>query len=345
MHVHGGDVYNKSGVIDFSANINLAGIPKGISDAAKAGVDFSIHYPDVKCRKLKEAISDYIKIPTDYIRCGNGAADIIFSMVFAKKPKKALMPAPSFYEYEQALRAVDCEIEYYILKEENEFSFDDGFIDALDDTFDIVFICNPNNPTGRLSSPEYLRKLLKKCSENNVLMVLDECFNDLIEEPEKYTIEKDILDNKNLLVLKAFTKIFAIPGLRLGFGLTSNKELLEKMAEVSQPWSVSVPAQMAGVAALKETEYVKKSKALIKEEKEFLLSEFDRLGIKVFGHGANYIFFKSIDNLSEMTKERDILIRDCSNYVGLKNGYYRIAVRGHEDNVKLISLFEELLSK
>lgn len=345
MHKHGGDIYGKDNIIDFSANINQKGIPEGIVKAALEGIRMSIHYPDVRCQELREGIAKKENLPVEYIRCGNGAADVIFSLVLAKKPKKALLPAPTFYEYEQALRAVECEIEYYYLKDENDFMFDEGYFDYLKDDIDIVFICNPNNPSGALCEKDYLKKVVKKCEEKDILLVLDECFNDLLDEPSKYSMTDELKETKNLFILKAFTKLYAMPGLRLGYGLSKDEELLAKIAEVSQPWSVSIPAQKAGIAALKEDRYVKESKAEIKKEREYLLKSFKRLGIRTFGSHANYIFFKAWDNLNVQCEEHGILIRDCSNYEGLTKGYYRIAVRIHEDNEKLISLLEKLMEE
>lgn len=342
MHIHGGDVYRKKDVIDFSANINLKGIPQGIIDAACKGVEMSIHYPDVRCQELREALSKEENLPIEYIRCGNGAADVIFSLVLAMKPSKALLPAPTFYEYEQALRAVGCDISYFYLKEDNYFEFDDSIFELTEDSTDIMFLCNPNNPTGALADKEFLIKLVNKCKEKNVLLVLDECFNDFLDEPEKYSMTEELSQHDNLFILKAFTKIYAIPGLRLGYGLCSNINILDKMKEVSQPWSVSIPAQMAGVAALKEKEYVIESKKEIKKERKFLLENLKNMGFTTFGSHANYIFFRAWEKLSKQTEEKDILIRDCSNYEGLDKGYFRIAVRTHDDNEKLINLLKEL---
>lgn len=345
MHKHGGDVYGKADVIDYSANINLRGIPEGIVQAALEGIKASIHYPDVRCQELREAIAAEEGLPVDYIRCGNGAADVIFSLVLATKPKKALMPAPTFYEYEQALRANGCDITYHYLREENDFLFGEDFIDALNSEYDIVFVCNPNNPSGGLCKPDYMKRVLAKCEECDILLVLDECFNDLLDEPEAYTMVSELKNSKHLFILKAFTKLYAMPGIRLGYGLCSDTDIFEKMREVSQPWSVSIPAQKAGIAALREKEYVKESKAEIKEEREFLLSNLHRLGIKTYGSHANYIFFKAWENLNVQCEKNNVLIRDCSNYEGLSQGFFRIAVRRRNDNEKLIALFEKLMEE
>lgn len=203
----------------------------------------------------------------------------------------------------------------------------------------MVFICNPNNPTGELVSIELLEKILKRCREKDVMLVMDECFNDFIEEPERYTMKSYLKDNKNLFILKAFTKIYAMAGLRLGYGLSSDESLLKKMTSVSQPWAVSIPAQIAGVQALKEKEYLKKTEELIRKESNYLKEALKKLNMKIYGSKANYIFFKDNDNqeLKAYLESRGIMIRDCSNYIGLTKGYYRICVKEHKDNERLIN--------
>ncbi len=229
---------------------------------------------------------------------------------------------------------------------------------------------------------------------------MDECFLDFVKEPESYTLKgvlkeypnlfllkaftkryamagvrlesytlKGVLkEYPNLFLLKAFTKRYAMAGVRLGYGLTANRELLEKMESVTQPWNVSSLAQAAGLAALKEREYVKQGretvfreqeflkKAALKEreyvkqgretvfrEQEFLKKEMKALGFQVFPSDANYIFFKGEQNLFEKCVEKGILIRDCSNYPGLKSGFFRIAVKSHEDNKTLLRVLREII--
>lgn len=342
MHKHGGDIYGKTDVIDFSANINLMGIPKGVAQAAYEGVLQSAHYPDIHCAQLRKALSAAEGLPMEQIICGNGAADLIFSLVFSHKPKKALIPAPTFYEYEQALRAVGCGVEYFYLTEENQFQFTPDFLDRITPDLDMVFLCNPNNPTGCLLDRAFLCQLLSVCRERGVLVILDECFNDFLDQPETFTMKGKLGEYPNLFLLKAFTKLYAMAGLRLGYGLCANQEILGKIKEAAQPWSVSIPAQTAGIAALKETAYVRESRALIRQERAYLKEALQELGFQLYGSAANYIFFHAWEGLAGACEARGILIRDCSNYEGLGQGYYRIAVRTRPDNEKLINLFQEL---
>lgn len=341
---HGGDIYTykekyKREVLDYSANINPLGMPRGVKEALIKSMDSWTNYPDPLCRDLKNDLSDNEKIENEYIILGNGAADIIFRLVYALKPKKAIVLAPTFSEYEEALTSVNCKVQYHYLKEEDGFSLKDDFIESINDDIDMVFICNPNNPTGEIVSTELLEKILKRSREKDVMLVIDECFNDFLEEPERYSMKDFLEENKNLFILKAFTKIYAMAGLRLGYGLSSDQMLLKKMTAVSQPWAVSIPAQIAGVQALKEKEYLKKTEELIREESNYLKEALRKLGMKIYGSKANYIFFKDKDGqqLKAYLEGRGIMIRDCSNYVGLTKGYYRICVKERKDNEKLIS--------
>ena len=337
-HTHGGDVYRHAQVIDFSANINFRGMPQSVKEAAKQAVELCGNYPDTKCEKLREAIETREEIPKHKIICGNGAADLIFSLVLAKKPKQALLVAPTFFEYEQALCSVDCTNEKYYLSEENGFELKEDFIERITPQMDIVFLCNPNNPTGLLVEKAMLEKILARCEACGTLLVLDECFNDFLEFPDAYSMKDYVLRTKNLFILKAFTKMYAMAGLRLGYGFCNDEELLEMMTLIRQPWSVSIPAQMAGIEAAKEVNFAKESARMIQEEKQKLLGEMQSKGYLVLESKANYLFFKGVDDFDTYCLEKGIMIRNCSNYEGLEKGWYRIAVKSPEDNQKLVSI-------
>ncbi|BCN32966.1 pyridoxal phosphate-dependent aminotransferase [Anaeromicropila herbilytica] len=341
-NMHGGDIYSYQNITDFSTNINPLGIPKAVKDAVIDSLAICNQYPDVRHLSLRKSLSEKDNIDIPNIICGNGAADLIFSLCLALKPKKALLLAPTFSEYEQALHAVDCSIIYYKLLEENQFELQTNFLDNLTNDLDIVFLCNPNNPTGHVIKVPFLNEILSLCEKKNIFLVIDECFNDFLDNPSVYTIKDCVSKHSHLFVLKAFTKLYAIPGLRLGYGYCSNTKLLDRMHQVSQPWSVSIPALAAGVAALKEDEYVTRTRALIREEREYLTRELPQYGLSLFESKANYIFFKGPSNFYENMLSEGYLIRDCSNYPGLSKGYYRIAVKSHPENVQLLEKVRKL---
>lgn len=352
--IHGGDIYSArekgiEDILDFSANINPKGLPERVKQSIIDGLDSCVNYPDPLCRQLTSAISEFEKIGTESIICGNGAADIIFRFALALKPKKALVLAPTFAEYEIALDTVGCETVHYELKEDEGFIVNEEYLDVLDSSYDAIFLCNPNNPTGQLVSKELLEKILKICKEKEIIMVLDECFIEFVNDFEKYTMTSYIEKCKNLFILKAFTKSYAMPGLRLGYGLCGNRELLKQITDMGQPWAVSVPAQIAGIQALKETVYLEESLKEIWKERAYLVAELNKLGIKNYNPAANYILLRvdetssyEVSTFKEKLLEKGIIIRDCSNYVGLKEGYYRIAVKSHSANERLINALKSI---
>lgn len=340
--IHGGDVYSTENLrVDFSANINPLGMPDPVKAAAIASLSQCGCYPDPLCRKLRSALSEKEQLPMDWIVCGNGAADVIFRLALAVKPKKALVLAPAFAEYEQALSAVECEIHHHFLLAENDFNVTDSILKELSTGIDLVFLCNPNNPTGQVIAPPLLERILMKCRACGILLVLDECFNDFLDKPEIHTLKGKLGKFPNLLILKAFTKIYAMAGLRLGYGLCSDQALLERIFSAGQPWSVSIPAQEAGVQALKETEYLRCTAELIPAERQWLKSELEKQGFRVLGSKANYLFFKAYRNLKEKLLKKGILIRSCENYPGLDGTYYRVAVRTREENRLLAEALED----
>jgi threonine-phosphate decarboxylase len=345
MHIHGGDIYTYQNMLDFSANINPLGIPESVVKAAAEGAALCAAYPDTQCRELKAALAAHEGIPAENIVCGNGAADLIFALALALRPKRALLIAPGFHEYEQALRAVGCDIQYYYLREENGFTLDEAYLDALTDDLDITFFCNPNNPTGIAMPRDFLLQVLTKCRQNGIRLILDECFNEFLDAPANFSLKPELTQNPHLFILKAFTKLYAMPGLRLGYGFSADEKLLAQLAEVSQPWSVSTPAQKAGLAALKETEYVTQAQAMVKQERTRLLAGLQELGCTTYHSMANYIFFRALPGLTEACRAKNILIRDCSNYVGLGAGFYRIAVKAPDENTRLLEVLKTALNE
>ena len=227
-----------------------------------------------------------------------------------------------------------------MLTENDSFVLSEAYLDILHKGLDMAFLCNPNNPTGMLIPHRLLKKILEKCRKLDILLVVDECFLDFVKDPEEYSLKRSLSGFNNLFILKAFTKRYAMAGVRLGYGLCSDRKLMERMELCVQPWNVSTMAQAAGLQALTETEYVEEGRQLVFREAQWLKDELVRIGYKVFPSEANYIFFKGPGELFDFCLRKRILIRDCSNYPGLTKGYYRIAVKRHEENVKLIEALE-----
>ena len=336
MQIHGGDIYNNDVELDFSANINPFGMPEKIYEAAICGVKESIHYPDPNCDELRSAISKKEHVAKEHIICGNGAAEIIFTLVHAKKAKQALVFIPSFIEYEQALNAFGCKIKHYELRKEDCYEVTKEILLHITKELDMMFLCNPNNPTGLTISKELLQQIIDQCKEKEVLLVLDECFQDFLEEKESDSKVSQVNENPFLFILKAFTKMYAVAGVRLGYGMCSDRKLIKRMNEVTQPWNVSIPAQRIGIAACVEEEFEEKTRAYIKVQREYLAKELKKLGFHVYPSKANYIFFEGPEGLYDLCLKQRILIRSCENYQGLSRKHYRVAVKLKQDNERLI---------
>ena len=331
-------------MIDFSVNVTPLGIPENIRKAMEESLSRAGWYPDDSKRKLKEALGEKYGLAMADICVGNGASDLIFRTVFALRPKQALVLAPTFAEYEAALRCVDARIEYYPI-DPGDFQVKADLCGQIGPETDMVFLCNPNNPTGQTTEKELLIRVMNRCNKCGTILVLDECFIEFLEEPERYECRGYLTQYPNVVIIKAFTKIFCMPGVRLGYALCENAALRKRMRAMLQPWNVSVTAQEAGVAALVDCEaYLKRTREYIKKEKFWMTERMRKLGLNVWGSEANYIFFKGKAGLYEKALKSGLLIRDCSNYPGLKKGYYRVAVKLHEQNEKLIEVLEEVLS-
>ena len=336
--LHGGDIYRHPGVIDFSVNTNPLGTPESVKRAVQESVAKIEHYPDVRCEALRKAISRFEQVNMEEILCGNGAAELFFAAVQAVCPQKALVIAPSFSEYEEALRSVGAEAEYYYLCEEDNFQIQEDYVDKLSEEIDMIFLCNPNNPTGQTIDRDMLIKILDRCKKQNIVVILDECFLEFLDEPNRYEMSNLRGEYPNLLIIKAFTKIFSMPGLRLGYAISSNPDILEEMSWKLQQWNVSVPAQMAGVAALENPkEYIRQTREYVSGQREYMRNIMKMMGYVVFASKANYLFFKGRPGLEKEALEAGFLIRDCQNYEGLSEGFYRIAVRTKEENERLIT--------
>ena len=211
--------------LDFSANVSPLGLPEGVALAIVNALPTADRYPDPLCRELRQKLSASENVHENQILCGNGAADLIFRLVLAKKPRRTLLPAPTFAEYASALKTVGCEVEYFFLKEENDFEITEELLSALHETIDMVFLCQPNNPTGQIVTSDFLEKLLKKCRACHATPVIDECFLDFLPEHESRTAKHFLAQFPELVILKAFTKLYAMAGVRLGYVLSGDEKL------------------------------------------------------------------------------------------------------------------------
>lgn len=341
---HGGDLYAaqmeyEGKILDFSVNLNPMGPPASVLDAARDGISRSEQYPDPECRALRQALSRRDGVPADRIFCGNGASELIFRLALALKPEKALMTAPTFSEYEAALRQAGCRCVFYPLRAEQNFDLQADFPDWIRPGVELVLLCDPNNPTGRRIPREILRAVLEKCRETGAVLAIDQCFLELSDGAPQVPLP----ELPNLVLLRAFTKSYAIPGLRLGYCVCGNPALLGKLRQSGPCWNVSLPAQAAGIACCGLPDWPERGRALLRPCRERLRKELSDLGLRVIPGEANYLLFQApgVMDLRKRLLRQGILIRDCGNYRGLGPDWYRVAVRREEDNLRLIAALEQ----
>lgn len=338
--IHGGDIYSNRVNMDFSVNVNPLGMPKAVAAALHDAVDMCVGYPDMAEKKLKSAVGRMLKVPEEYLLFGNGASELFMGIVHGMKPRKILIPVPSFYGYEYVSGAVGGEVVFYPLREEKDFLPGEDFPMALTEDVELLFLANPNNPTGRLMSKEYLRRLLNACRQKGITVVLDECFIEFCGKD--FSMVSEIEEYDNLLLVRAFTKIYAIPGVRLGYLIGSDRSMLSEIKRQLPEWNLSVFAHAAGSVCAGQSTFITETIDYVKRERQFLTDNLRQMNLRAFPGEANFILLYSDIPLYESLLERGILIRDCGNFRGLSKGYYRIAVKSRKENETLLKVLREL---
>ena len=351
MKAHGGDIYSPYAIekgkslVDFSANLNPLGMPERAKAAIAAHLNDYEVYPDTEYRSLRAAIGRWEGVDPGEVCVGCGAADLIFRLAWALRPQRGLVAAPTFSEYAAALRSVGCAVEEAPLRRERGFALDTDFVGAVRPGTEIVFVCSPNNPTGVLTERDTLVKLADRCREVGAVLVVDECFLDFAPDAADYTMKPILHEYENLVILRAFTKLFAMAGLRLGY-LLSAGPVPERVRGTGQPWSVSTVAAVCGEAALQEPGWREKSAAYVAEERAFLFNGLREAGLEVLPGAANYLLFRSeCTALYEALLPCGILLRRCANFTGLDAHWYRAAVRTREENGRLLAALNEVKAR
>lgn len=338
--LHGGDIYRNQVAIDFSVNVNPLGVPKSVEAALHEAVGQCSRYPDIRAEKLKQAVSKMIAVPGEKILFGNGASELFMAIIHGIKPKKTVIPIPSFYGYEYAAEAAEGEVLYYETKANNDFVWQEDLFSVLTEETDVLFLANPNNPTGKLVSREEVKKVISYCFGKGITVVLDECFIEFCGR--ECSMMPEIEAFPNLILVRAFTKIFSIPGVRLGYLVCSDKWLLQKIGRQLPEWNLSGFAQEAGYACAMQTEFTERTAAFLQKERQFLEDGLRQMGFHVFSGKANFLLIYSEHPWYDRLLERGILIRDCGNFRGLSKGFYRVAVKNREENERLLKTMGEI---
>lgn len=354
---HGGEVWEAASgrgvqprsIIDFSANVNPLGPPKGALKAIERSLWRISFYPDPKSTELREAVSKRFEgIGPDNLVVGNGSTELIhlFAEVFVDKGDVALIPEPTFGEYEVAVRKAGGRPRH--VKLGRSFSLDPApFLKEVKFGPKVIFLCNPNNPTGALAPREDLLEIIEGALKEDALVFLDEDFIDFVEDGA--SLVGEVEDYRNLFVLRSFTKAYGLAGLRVGY-VAACKEAAGLLAKAKTPWNVNCLAQAAALAALNDESYLERTRRFVEAERSFLAGELKRLkALKVFPSSANFIFVDvrraglTAAQLKEEMLKRGILIRDCSSFRGLDEFYVRVAVRTREENERLLEALREVV--
>lgn len=335
-----------NGILDFSASINPFGYPRKVREVIRENFDDILHYPDIDCSDLRKCLARKLGHAEDEIIVGNGSTELFYLIPRALRPAKGIIFQPAFSEFAEALKSSHAEVLNTLLKEEDNFCFTYSAGDFHDKKAAMVFFCNPNNPTGHLVEKPVILNMARQ--HPHIIFVVDEAFIDFVDEPERYSVISETGTTSNLIVVRSLTKFYGFPGLRIGY-LVTRPDVASKLMTYKEPWSVNTFAQYAAMAALEDREFVSKSRELIFHEQSYLFSELSRInGLAPYKPTANYLFIKikrdgvTASWLHEQLLGLGIAIRDCSNFTGLDDTYFRVAVRTREENMRLIAALKSV---
>lgn len=342
--MHGGNIYGNEIEYDFSVNLNPLGPPKSVRDALAAALNHVEEYPDPEYRELRRGLVNYWQLAKEQLVLGNGASELILGIIRTLAPKNCMVTAPCYSGYETALNAAapSCWIHRIPLRAEDDFTLPENICQEIARVKpNLLILTNPNNPNGKRISANRLREIADACRAAGTVLLMDECFLALSGGDEDSLIHCIRSEALPAVVLRAFTKTFAIPGVRLGYAVCS-APMAERIQRELPEWNLSVFAQYAGRAALEAAAggtsgYLTASVEMVAREREYLMAELESLGLRVFPSDANYILFQFRDReLHQKLLDKGILIRDCRDYHGLTAGFYRTAVRTHRENTALL---------
>lgn len=352
--VHGADINSAAKlygleadkIIDFSSNINPF-IVESMDKIVAAGVENLQKYPDIKYRRLRKNIADYLRVDDSQVIPGNGATEIIYLLMRNLSGRLAIIN-PTFSEYRKGAEIAGLSVVDFVMDWKKDFKLDLDEIYRRKDEFDSIFICNPNNPDG---SVREIKKLLEFAEKEGKLLIVDETFIEFADSEKDRSLVNMVEKSKNLFIIRAVTKFFGIPGIRLGYGISANRELLQKMYDEKEPWTINSFADSASDFIFKEDEYIRKSKEYFSKERVCMINEINKIdGIKAFNSDANFILVRFenrnvLDVKENLLKRAGLLIRDASNFIGLDSSFARVAIKNHEQNTVLVDALRSVLGE
>jgi threonine-phosphate decarboxylase len=352
---HGGNIFTVARalgvapdqILDFSASINPLGMSPLVRKAMASSIDSLIHYPDTSHTGLKLALAKFHDLPPDHFTIANGSTELIYNLPAMLPGSKALIISPSFSEYVRALRQHGWETEHFILTPESGFSIDmDRLEQVLAGGVELLFICNPGNPSGTLYPPQIIEEIYSLCLSAGTFMVLDEAFMDFCEEG---SAKRMIVQKNNAVVLRSMTKFCGIPGLRLGYAI-SNATLAGQLDSMGGPWRVNTLALAAGAAALQDVRHNQESLEFVSRERGRLFERLEKFAqLRLYSSRVNYLLVEIVEGMtSRELKERllpyRVLIRDCASFTGLSGQFFRVAVRTADENNRLLECLGNVLT-
>ena len=335
----------------FNANLNPLGIPESVKKAISENINSITKYPDIYYNNLKNAVADYTGMALDRIVMGNGSSDLYKLFAALVMPKKALILSPGPMEYENVLSSYGCEVEYYDLKEDNEFELDiTDFISKLDESLDIIMISNPNNPTSKLISFSDIKALLDVCREKNIFLIIDEMYIEFVDEYKDYTSISLTDDYKNFAVIRSVSKFFSVPGLRFAYAIMNNDELMALVDITTTKNNIASLTALAAAAMFKDEKYIEEGQSMIHTERSLVyLAMSTSKNIKLFKPHANYMLVKLLKDdvdssiVSEHCNQRGIIIRRGDNIRGLSNKFIRICFMNPKQNDLMVNTILEIV--
>lgn len=358
-HFHGSDLeaienayhIKKEDLISFSANINPLGISYQLRSTLAENLDAIMTYPDRNYTQLRSCMASYVKTVPEHIILGNGSTELISLFIQICHPKKALVLGPTYSEYEREISLGGGTTLYYPLREEEDFQMNvKDFCQNLSQEIDLVVLCNPNNPTSTAITQDKMRHILDVCQKNSIFVMVDETYVEFAPDEAEITSIPLTKEYDNLIILRGTSKFFAAPGLRLGYAVTGNLQLLETIHTKQNPWSIHSLAEVAGRLMFSDQEYIKHTKSLICTQRDRMYQELSSWdSVKVYPACANFILVRILreditsHDVFEHCIRRGLVIRDCSTFPYLDSNYFRFCIMSEEDNTRLLHALREIL--
>ena len=358
MVFHGSDIekicevyhLNQKDIVKFGANVNPLGLSENVKKQLASRLDILSSYPDRNYTTLRSTISEYCNVPAEFILPGNGSSELISLLIQERNPKHTLIIGPTYSEYSRELSFSGSTQEYYHLREEDNFVLNvDDLCQTLEENYDFLIICNPNNPTSSAITREDLRKLIAFCAAKNIFVMIDETYVEFAPDINEITAVTLTKEFTNLMVLRGVSKFYAAPGMRLGYGITGNLEFLKKIKEKQVPWSLNSLGALAGELMLKDKDYIHRTRELILSERNRLLHALETIPTyKTYPAYANFILLKiqktglSSYDVFDACIRQGLMIRDCSSFECLDGEYIRFCIMNPEDNTRLLNILTSL---